>query len=117
MYFITMLDIKNQEAVNVHTVGYYDDKEEAKEKIQNNENAMFIKGEDSYYNYALLSTVSMGMDINIEEVKWFKYNRTETLVDITTEEFGPETIRRVDISIDEVEAPEGFENYKPVLFA
>lgn len=115
MYFITMLDIIDQEAKNEHTVGYFDNKEETEEKIKNNDNAIFIKGEDSYYQYALLSTVNTGFNFEIEKVQWFKYFRHEEDVDIYTETFGHETIKRVDIHIDEVEAPEGFEDYKPTL--
>ena len=117
MYFLSMLDIENGEVTELKTLGYVSDKEEAEEKIRANDNAVFIKGEDSYYNYAIISETTSGFRVQINNVEWFKYNRTEQDVEIDTEEFGHEVIKRVDINIDQVNAPEGFEDYKPQILA
>ena len=117
MYFITMLNINNNEVTESKTIGYVSDKEEAENRVKSNDNAIFIKGENSYYDYAIISDVSTGFSLNIYNIQWFKYNRTEEDVEVTTQTFGDEVIRKVDISIEEISAPEGFENYIPSILA
>lgn len=117
MYFITMLNINNNEVTESKTIGYVSDREEAEIKIKSNDNAVFIKGENSYYDYGIISDVSTGFSLNINDIRWFKYNRIEEDVEVHTETFGDETIHRVDINIEEVPAPEGFENYTPSILA
>jgi hypothetical protein len=111
-----MLNINDGEVTDFKTLGYVSDEEEAEEKVRANDNAIFIKGEDSYYDYAIISDTTSGFSVHIRNVKWFKYNRTEEDVPVELST-GPSTVRRVDISIDEVPAPEGFEDYQPQILA
>jgi hypothetical protein len=116
MYFVTMLNIDEGEVTDYKTIGYVSDEEEAEEKVRANDNAVFIKGEDSYYDYAIISDTNSGFTIGIRDKKWFKYNRNEQDVEVEIST-GPTTVRRVDINIDEVSAPEGFEDYEPPILA
>lgn len=116
MYFLSMLNIDDGEVTDFKTLGYVSDEEEAEEKVRANDNAIFIKGEDSYYDYAIISDTTSGFAVRIRNLKWFKYNRTEQDVPVELST-GPSTVRRVDINIDEVEAPEGFEDYEPQILA
>lgn len=116
MYFVSMLNINNGEVTNFKTIGYVSDAEEAEEKVRANDSAIFIKGENSYYDYAIVSDTSSGFSVSIRGLKWFKYNRTEEDVEVEIST-GPTIVRRVDINIEEVDPPVGFENYEPPILA
>lgn len=116
MYFVTMLNINGEDIMDYKTIGYVSDYEEAEEKLKANDSAIFIKGEDSYYDYATICDTTSGFTLRIRDKKWFQYNRTEEDVDVEIST-GTTTVKRVDISIDEIPAPEGFEDYEPPILA
>lgn len=115
MYFITMVNIDHRQITDSKVIGAFEDKQEAEDKIMANDNAIFIKGEDSYYDYAIIAQIQEGFQEESTDIKWFKYNRTEEDVEIETETFGKETIKKVIIDIKPVNVPQGFEDYKPTL--
>ena len=126
MYFIQMVNISNGQITDSRNIATVETREEGVNRITGNSNAIFIKGEDSYYDYAILTNIDITMlDPRLHEeespeheddaIQWFKYNRTEEIVHIETEEFGPEDNKKVLINIEEVYAPEGFENYRPSI--
>ena len=59
MYFIQMVNISNGTITDSKNVATVETRAEGIERITGNSNAIFIKGEDSYYDYAILTNIDI----------------------------------------------------------
>jgi len=109
MYFVQMVNISNGQITDSRNIAIFDSETTAKDQIKGNYDGIFIKGENSYYDYAILCWIE-AVDGWSNTPTWFKYNRSES--DVTVDS---DTIKRVLINIEEVSAPTGFEDYAPSL--
>lgn len=101
IYFITMLDINdNNEVMEWKNVGFVEIKDDAYNKILQNEDNIFYKDENQYHNYAVLTEIANGWPVIFGSVQWFKGNIIEK-----------------EIQVEEVFPPAGLEEYIPLIFS
>lgn len=73
MYFITMIQIKNNEEEDRRCVGYVSDLDLAKEIIENNKYDL----NETIYNYALIENIPEGIYQYDMNPLWFKFNELD----------------------------------------
>lgn len=101
MYFITMLDINdNNEVMEWKNVGFVEIESDACNKVVNNEDNIFYKDENQYHNYATVTNIINGWPIEFDRVRWFKSEIIEK-----------------EIQVEEVFPPEGLKEYIPLIFS
>ena len=73
MYFITTIQIKNNQIQDTRCVGYVSDLDLAKEIIENNKYHL----NETIYNYALIENIPEGIYQYDMNPLWFKFNELE----------------------------------------
>lgn len=73
MYFITTIQIKNNQIQSTRCVGYVSDLDLAKEIIENNEYDL----NETIYNYALIENIPEGIYQYDMSPLWFKFNELD----------------------------------------
>ena len=71
MYFITTLQIKNNDIEDSRCVGYFSSFEKAEQIVKNNTYDL----EETIYNYIVIENIPEGIYQYDQNAKWYKFNR------------------------------------------
>ncbi len=70
MYFLTTLQIKNENLINSRCVGYFKNFKDAEDVIINN----IADLNETIYNYAIIENIPEGLYKYDQNAKWYKFD-------------------------------------------